>query len=182
VRPGTGSYLEAGMSDDERAAAERLLALAEKASAGPWKCNVDVFDEGQDIQVCVQDDAIHSLFCADSGIQPTAEVSWADAKLTQTYRDGEFVAAACTLALQIARAYLAERPANDGEAVTRNHPERILARLLYRLPERHSARDGYDGSQPPRTDFEEAWHDAWKWWTSLGSPPAEEQATSVSVK
>jgi hypothetical protein len=116
-------YLEAGMSDELRAAAERLLALAGKASAGPWKCNVDVFDEGQDIQVCVQDDAIRSLFCADSGIRPTAEVSWADAKLTQTYRDGEFVAAACTLAPQIARACLVEHP--EPPALTRDGVEAL---------------------------------------------------------
>jgi hypothetical protein len=46
-----------------------------------------------------------------------------------------------------------------------NDPRRVLARLLYRLPERMSCRDGFDPEHDtPRTDFEEVWKEAYECW------------------
>lgn len=119
------------MNTSEIAAAR---AACEAATAGPWRCDVDIFDPDEPI-VCVtiDDPSLDMLFSSQTEFVGGSRAS--EAKCGQEWRDAVFIAGSrqwlpqALDALEEARAELGIAKAQASEAVSNNESLRTALEL-----------------------------------------------------
>ncbi len=70
---------------------KEIRERAEKATKGPWRCDVDIFNDDGEVEASVHDEEISMLFTEGTGVMG-GEDCWTKARESQAFRNAEFIA------------------------------------------------------------------------------------------